>query len=595
MLYWETKQGEGVGVGTRTARARGAALGTVLVCLLALALILLTAVSAGISHLRMSTSATAQQHARNLADAALAQALSDLVASDFSAPTVPTLVVSIPDLPDATGTVTYDSGTPGFSKGYSTFNLNQDSATVGARGRQVPGRTVHLVARGKVGEVESWMECYYYKPPFPDGLAATGRVTASSLYLAGVRRTQGYAGGDPSTINPAEAFPANLFSNFSQAGPPVAVLSDNCRITGSAGAVGGVSVDASSIVEGEVLPGSDPRALPELDVRDKITTLEGQAVPVTFPLASNWFVRSGPLDVPGELDLNGSILLVRGDLTVDGAIKGTGAILVEGDVTITDGRTEVSASDQVAIACTGNFTLSAEQPDGNYFQGLVYSEGDLQARDITVFGATVVNGKGGAEGSATLENVRYVYNPGSVQTTVFKPLVFKKTYGGFDPGDGYAAVFLSVRRAPDGKRWLCNMTTYLSATTRASDESDPRRPPTSMPAARWFDDFHVPAGNQNEFATRTWADFLIPAAEPADPVDQSVIAPVITQMVGEWVGTDMLNHSPTERTAWTNTARAAALPYFSNPGPTTTVTFNLNTLLAELMGSSRILLWRPFK
>ena len=202
--------------------------------------------------------------------------------------------------------MTFDMGETGFSKGYSKFNLESDSGTVGARDRQVPGRTVHLVARGKVGEVESWMECYYYKPPFPDGLAATGRVTASSLYLAGVRRTQGYAGGDPSTINPAEAFPANLFSNFSQAGPPVAVLSDNCRITGSAGAVGGVSVDASSIVEGEVLPGSDPRALPELDVVERIAAIETNAILTastggTLTLDQQWFSRcNGNLTVGGN-------------------------------------------------------------------------------------------------------------------------------------------------------------------------------------------------------------------------------------------------------------------------------------------------------
>ena len=97
---------------------RGLALGSALLCMVALSLVLFTAISAGISHLRMVDASTSQEHAQNLADAALAQAMSQMIASDFDFGKQPThrVLVTIKGV-EGTGVVTFDPDESGFADG----------------------------------------------------------------------------------------------------------------------------------------------------------------------------------------------------------------------------------------------------------------------------------------------------------------------------------------------------------------------------------------------------------------------------------------------------------------------------------------------
>jgi hypothetical protein len=579
----------------------GVALATVLLCMVALALILITAMSASVSHLNMVDACTRQEHARNLADAALGKALSRLMETDFDFGSHPSdrVDVTFAGLPGAVGTVTFDPSEAGFASGYSTYNLKGDASKIGAQGRQVPGRTIHLVARGRVGDIERWMECVYYKPPFPDGLATTGWVDARSVYLAGIRRGDAYSGGDPGGIDPEQAFPANLFSNASAGaspGAPGATVRDHSRVTGSVGAIGPVSIGPECVVEGEVLPGSEPRAIPELDIEDKIAMVDSTAAPVAssggdLTLDPNWFFKSsGPLTVNGRLDLNGSVLLTHGDLTIGGGISGTGIVLADGSVVIQDGRSHVDTGDQVAIGCRGDFTLQAEEPEGNYFQGLMYSEGDFTAKDITVVGATVVNGKNGSHGNATLDNVRFVYNPGAVEMRALPPIKFKRHAGGLDPGWAYSAISVLYRRAPDGQRWLCDVSATVCYTTRNNDEPDPRRDPGGASPRDW-----ATLLSPHDTFSKTWTDYPVPASAPGFPVDETVLGPALASLTGEWLRdtTIRFNHHANEGDEWQRLCSQSLTGAFP-PDLSQSISFNLNSLLADLMGTSRVLLWRPF-
>lgn len=450
----------------RRERARGLALGTTLACVMALAVILFAAAGAGVSHLKMVSASNNADHARNLAEAALSSALAELAKGDFQfgKDKNDRIAISVADLPGSLGVVSFNKHDSGFTDRYSTFNLDGDQSVPGAAGRQVPVRTVHLIARGKVGESESWVECLYYKPPFPDGLVSTGPVVAKSLYLAGVRRGGAYSGGEPGSIDPEESVPANLFTNATDgAGAQAVRLQQNCRIQGSVGASGSVILDVSSVVDNEVLPNSQPRAIPEIDIVERMEALRPNAVVIPssgrhVTLEANWFAQAtSGLNVSGDLSLNGSVLLVDGDLTVGGAILGTGIILVDGKVTILDGHTSVISSDQVAIACTKNFLLQADKPEGNYFQGLVYCEGDLTAKDITVVGATVVNGQGGAQGAVSLDNVRFVQSPGSTSLELISPV-------GDPAGAQSWAVSLNLKPDPSGEAgaFLSDVRAYFT-------------------------------------------------------------------------------------------------------------------------------------
>lgn len=578
---------------------RGLALGTVLAVMAALAVVLFVAVSASLSHLSFSRAAANSEHARNLADAAIAQAMDELVASDYTLGTsgAGEIVVTIPGLDDAEGRLSFaDSGV--FSGKQSTNNVAEDNQLVGGFARTVPGRTIHLVARGRVGTTVQWMECLYHRPPFPDGLIATGPVLARALQLSGIRREGAYTGGDPAAIPEEETIPGNLFGNsasgFTPTGPSVTV-SQNSEITGSVGSVSSIDVDGSSQVDGEVVPGSEARPMPELDVLGKIALLEPNAIPINgshggdLTLDPDWFsVANGDLSVSGDLDLQGSALLVKGNLTVGRAVTGTGAILVDGDVQIGDGGTSVVTNDQLAIGCTGDFRLEASAPEDNYFKGLVYCEGDFQARDITVVGATVVNGKNGAAGSAQLENVRFVYSPGAVELELQPPK-------GKERDDHTLAVGFTIRPSDVEGEYVCDARAYFAYGRRAGDPTNIDHPKVwpsldnsngaisvPPPNPKWYQAFHdVPIGNPNA------PNFGL----------------ALQAQIGEWAE-DIENMRSSRPVDWNQAV--SEVPEGSNfiqflrdsinrSDHSQRLSFNLNNLFAESMGRSRVLYWKPVK
>ncbi len=583
----------------------GLALGTVLACLAALAIVLFAAVSASLSHLSFSQASTNQEHAQNLADAALSEAIGRLVTSNYSfgQNSSDEIQVTIPGLQDAEGWLRFDSSGP-FAGKQSVNNLDSDNQVVGGLGRTVPGRTVHLIARGRVGNTVRWVECLYHKPPFPDGLIATGPIDAKTLHLVGIRQEGDYTGGDPNSIPPENTLPGNLFSNstsgFVAAGPS-ATVSQNSLITGSAGSVASVTNDATSVVQGELLPFSDPRPMPNLDIRGKINLLLPNAIPIanSYPgshqLDPDWFcLADGGLSVGGDLELQGSALLVRGDLNVARAITGTGVVLVDGNVTIGDGGTNVVTGDQVAIACTRDFVLSAAAPESNYFKGLVYCEGDFEARDITVVGATVVHGKNGSRGSAELENVRFIYNPGAVELVLQPPR-------GYEDQNHTLAIGFTLRPGPVEGEYLCDARAYFGRSDDCGDktgnppnidnpevwptlDSSTPTPPTPLNPAdpdNWYQAFlDVPVGNPND------PNFGLNLQTQIGDWAENFQTDVAGEGRGDW------------RTAVANVPAGIGFQQYLRDAivqtdTTQRVSFNLNNLFAETMGSSRILYWRP--
>lgn len=380
-------------------KKRGLSLATVLLSMVALTLILLTAATMAVSHLRFATAQENADHARNLAEAALSEALVELVQSDFKfgkrdsmddklLETSGRVEVTIAELPGATGVVSFDKRESGFKRGYSTNNSGGDGSVKGAGDRLVPGRTVHLLARGQVGSTERWVECVYYRPPFPDGIACTGSVDGRSIYLAAVRSAGSYTPGRTPPVAAEEALAANIFSNAvgASTGPGTSV-SGVSTVMGSVGSVGSVSVTPDCDIRGEILPRSESRAIPDLRLDEKFSIVEQNNSPVfssggDLTLEPNFFMLSeGGLEVGGDLDLNGSVLLVKGgDLKVSGGLKGTGILLCERDVEIRDGESDFESAEQVAIGCKGSFRLLAESPENNFFSGLVYAEGDIEVK-----------------------------------------------------------------------------------------------------------------------------------------------------------------------------------------------------------------------
>ena len=581
----------------------GMALGTVLACLAAMTLILYSAVSATLSHLNIANHVSQQQHAQNLAEAALAEAMAQLAANDYQPIPGGQVVVTVAGLNDAEGTVSFNN-TGDFVNDYSHSRLNDPNnttSTTGARGRTVPESSVHLVARGRVGDIERWVECLYYRPPFPDGLVASGGIQASGLYLTGVRRSGNYSGGHPSTINPEDILPANLFSNSlvgSTSGAPAVNLEGNSEVNGSLGAVGSVSVNPNSSVTGEVLPGSEPQEIPELDLAAKMQTLIETSDPfvnsggnVTLP--DGWFSHApSAVNINGDLDLNNSVLCVEGDLNITGAITGTGFLLVDGDVTVGDGGSDVTGSDQIALATSGDLNLSASTPEDNFFKGLVYAEGDVDARDITVVGAMVVNGKRGKAGTVDLENVRFVYNPGGVTMNLRK-------LEGLPAPTRQLGGAIAIRRSTNASKILVDFDLYISLSSGTPNGFDPDLPKT------WDQDSSNGPGSPTAMVvSEKDVEFPLPF-DQANPAFVSAADELATRLLDE-----VNRNSPSSENQETSALIDDAPPDYprglrryileslaemidQNPD-TYELGFDLNNLLAEHTSESRVLLWQPW-
>jgi hypothetical protein len=122
-----------------------------------------------------------------------------------------------------------------------------------------------------------------------------------------------------------------------------------------------------------------PKILNFLASSDTSPTLEG------YCRASMGYV------VSGNLTLNSAVLYVDGDLTVNGAIMGTGAIFVTGRTTVNAAQqaSDLSADNVVALASLGDVTLTAQSRANNFFRGVIYTEGNFTASHISLMGSFV--------------------------------------------------------------------------------------------------------------------------------------------------------------------------------------------------------------
>ncbi|MCA9790887.1 MAG: hypothetical protein KC910_03800 [Candidatus Eremiobacteraeota bacterium] len=419
--------------------ARGLTIGSVLLLVTIITLALFTVVAVSFFHLNFSNTVVDQREARNLAESAVATALGKIwMDQTYGKARSDDQTIHIPSSyapTEAEGWLTFSTSKASSLKlPYSTNNFEEPTSVAGANGRQIPDSAVHLVAVGKCKNARYQMEAIYYIPPYPNALASTGPLTSSGgLLVAGVSSTQAFAdSGKAAAIDPADLDMAHVASNYE--GDTAVQIGPTSTVMGDVMAVGGIDLDSTVKVAGEVREHSGKQTMPDLDVDNifaKLDEIKGNdqildGAPTMTNLEVDFFTEAlGDLKVNGNIHLNGGLLYVRGDVDVSGKVYGNGAIFSLGDVSIKEGA-EISATDVVALVSKGDITLHGLSKAGNFFNGLVYTEGDLWAKDITVVGAAVANGPKG-KGKLRLDNVTLVKTPISVSFAVGIPDVTKST------------------------------------------------------------------------------------------------------------------------------------------------------------------------
>lgn len=415
----------------RNRPATGMTIGTVLLLVTVGSLAIFTMVAMAFFHLRFSSAVVNQRSARNMAESALATALVKVWNdNDFGTARDEGeflhLTSSTDEAAEAFLAFNEEKATA-LGVPFSTNNFQSGASVEGGNGRSVPDSAVHLIALGVCRGSRYRAEVLYYIPPYPNAMASTGPVISTGgLLVAGVpsveRATELIA---PAGLDPNKLEPGHIVSNspLSQA----VLVGPNSQVRGDVAAVGGITVNPAAEVLGEVRPNSREQKVPDFNVDQIFTKLAGLKSKDTLTASTlpgnsvlDYFTEAeNSLTVQGDLLLDGGVLYCRQNLLVRGRVTGHGAIICLGDVKIESGA-DLTANDQVALVAKGALELQGASKNSQFFSGLVYSEKEISASNITIIGSAVVNGN--AHSELHLDNVSLVKSPISVTNVLGVPL-----------------------------------------------------------------------------------------------------------------------------------------------------------------------------
>lgn len=394
-----------------------------------------TVAGVSFSHLSVSARLSNVQHARNLAEAAVAQAIERVVSNQGeyfkSAPL--DLSVTLPGTPGGIGVLTFDPAqAASLDIPVSTYNMESDQSKLGHGGRVVPKRSIHFVGTGTCNGVVRRVEAILHVPVYKWALSSEGQLSSDGeLIVAGAEHRDDVLPSVQARLD--ELLPGHIASNYTE-GPPSLDLTATTQVfvKGDARAAGPVNLGANATVEGEVKANAGETDLPAIDLADFDPNLFGAPQGLPDPLPPDLMLGKGGLFryngdvVVNELrmphDGTGVLLWVDGDLVVNGGMNGVGAVFATGNITIRGaGQTNVVADNVCAVVAGGDLTVEGTDRNGSFFQGVVATGGNATFRDVTVLGTVAVGASeldgvplGPADPLLVLEDANVVHVPENI-------------------------------------------------------------------------------------------------------------------------------------------------------------------------------------
>lgn len=250
------------------------------------------------------------------------------------------------------------SGLPGPEE-----SVNNLKGTTARNGPQGPGTvapgTAHLVAVAEAGPVRKVVQTIYYRPRVEDFVTTNaGLVSEGATRISGNIDVYGV-----SSMSSPDRIPAGLHANGRGADPSVTTLAWNSSVGDTAEVSGTMSTTAGQVdlgggaanITGGTATGEDRIPPPDIDISREVRLRASlpsgglsDGVGETS-MGSGEFYVGGDVTMNGDLILNDSTIYVRGDLFVNGTIKGTGSVFVDGDTSFY-GDAIVSESNLVGVA-----------------------------------------------------------------------------------------------------------------------------------------------------------------------------------------------------------------------------------------------------
>ncbi len=276
--------------------------------------------------------------------------------------------------PTGVGTVGPDESVNNISGG-AVLNGPRGTATV-AQG------TADLVILARVGLVTRRIEVLVARGT--SGPLDAPLVASRKIALRGDMKVDGIT-----SLSDPQPFAAGLHSNATVGSD---LITWEPRDAGDAAEVAGtVSVGASSGINmpGATLLGAPPtkfneahRPLPSLDIPASVAGKSGSPPPSIAAVGTSTlgtgtpedFYSAGPVNVNGDLVLNGATLYVEGDLTVNGSISGDGNLYVNGRTSLRgDARLVPNDDRKVTVYSKGSIELLGFDGDA-YLDALAGSD-----------------------------------------------------------------------------------------------------------------------------------------------------------------------------------------------------------------------------
>ena len=398
-------------------RRQGSSLINVLFLSMALFGLLFATSSTWLFQLGLSSQSSAQEGSRRLAEAAVQTAISRLLKQNDVQ--LPDLAITLPAYADGQGLLSTDStraqalGIPNSANNLTGSLGASASARRGAVA--VPPERACLVGVGRYRGQEVSIEVMLHVPKFPYVLGSSVPLRGDNLTVFAVASQADLANG-VAGVPEDKKEPGHLVTNaLDLTGLAALQLGGVTTIEGDAQSRGTIDTGGDVVVKGERRPQAEPVPLPDINFAtlDPISRTEKTDITTTSlnnPPQFEGFYRAGnSLTISGGLDLNGAVIYVNGSVTVDGGIRGKGALIATLDVTVR-GASQFTGDQQAGIVAGGNVEL---QGGANAeYHGLIYSEGNLDVSNIQVAGSVVVNNPNGA-GSTRFQDAAMVQTPGS--------------------------------------------------------------------------------------------------------------------------------------------------------------------------------------
>lgn len=336
----------------------------------------------------------------------------------------------------ARGVLTFDAATAErLGLPLSVNNLQGDTATQTPEGALVPRHSVYLAGVGLCRGSRRTVVAVAHVPRYRYVIASSGPITSRGGLLVAAVADPSDAYGGVSRIPRNKLRPGHLATNGRDQGEERALtLGGESVVTGDARSVGGARLEGKARVEGELATYADPTDIPRIDLSTydpagKAGLLELDQESYSGQELEGFVRRQGNLSLTSEgLRLKGAVLYVDGDLVVNGGIHGKGAVICTGKVTVRGGST-LTSENVVALLAGGDVAVGGNSRESSFFQGLIYTEGDFVAQNITLLGSFIANGQTERGSRMEMNQVNLVYAPQMTEISFEYP--FTRTASSF--------------------------------------------------------------------------------------------------------------------------------------------------------------------